>query len=122
MYGKGEISTIGTPQGYLPSTNSYLDCDGSISSIYSSTGTSSMYSDSARSDGMLQSIDRSENMIQWQDLSIFKLIIFTAIANVLENAIMYPFWSVKTREQAASGGIRMLNVVTCGKKSNIFQR
>ena len=123
-YGVGEISTMGSPLGYIDSSNSYLDPVSSISSGYSSFGTSSLYENSNINNQMvLQNIDdKSENIIQWQDLSIVKLIIFTAIANVLENAIMYPFWSVKTRQQAASGGIRILNVVTCGKKNNIFQR
>jgi len=36
---------------------------------------------------------------QWDDLSPLKLVGYTATATVLENAIWYPLWTLKTWEQ-----------------------
>ena len=38
--------------------------------------------------------------ISWKDLDLKRLIIFTALATVMENSIMYPFWVMKTRQMA----------------------
>lgn len=42
---------------------------------------------------------------EWRDLDIKKLVALTSLATVAENALMYPFWCMKTRQQVQSGDV-----------------
>jgi hypothetical protein len=39
---------------------------------------------------------------EWKDLDVAKLVLLTGLATILENAVMYPFWVLKTNQQVSS--------------------
>ena len=36
---------------------------------------------------------------EWRDLDLRKLLLYTSMATIVENGLMWPFWAMKTRQQ-----------------------
>jgi hypothetical protein len=41
----------------------------------------------------------------WEDLDMNKLLIFSTLATLVENSIMWPMWAMKTRQQVQTGAV-----------------
>jgi hypothetical protein len=43
---------------------------------------------------------------EWGDLDVGKLLLFASLATVCENALLWPFWAMKTRQQVQTGALK----------------
>ena len=59
---------------------------------------------------------------EWEDLDLRKLLLFTSMATVFENSLMWPFWAAKTRAQVQTGELTSgLNLRRMGGLRSLYR-